>query len=703
MISQQDFEEYRNGDDWDEDSDSEENGTMSDGSGTFGRPNPWTIRDNIRMSHAAFLGFSVTLIAIIGMILCYSLPWITYEGERQEYDPETDETTTVDDSVSIGYGEFDDRGNMDRLRWPTDRSSDHYEEAASASMGGFRFMLILGILTYLVAVYQHSGSFSGLISRIPGTLTDPQKRILILHLLSGLFVFQSTMTLKSVFRFLQLQIAYNHNSDLFGTGQVIFAGWAGIGIIITAGSILIIGLHMILTIIRSGCASPRDGWNDGDQVESMATEEWEQETEYGPIPSKQRIWETDSGRYSMLSMGIIIISILGLAISLLIPSLSLTTNWLSGGQEEQEILVDDANVNEFSQFPWYIYDIDGSRSSGVNRELEDWQSSSEFNVNAFRILLLFGLLCTIGVTFNEFGKVQYFTLAFWGAIGLTSLLSIAVMISNILWIRGAGDLGDELYNTLAWISTFSFETAMRNPVPLVISVLGSVTLPAFLFLHRHEVMSGLSDTDDRIPADTTWPILTFPLTGRDGSSPLSQRGLTISLAVFLLLAVSVGAYARETSLGGDSGDLPERPWTPQKKYGDREDEYLDEYSSMEFSYWHGISTIYSINFTLRWADEADETLAENYPDEFRLTVESPWNETKQSDWVANEHGEEGVIELSFLIEGDPGDTGSLGHFNVTVECGECGDQWYTNPPTVGLADNGNNFLLTHDYWVWKQL
>lgn len=662
-------------------------------------PNPLEVMSNLRDSHAAFLGFTVAVIALIGIIFCYAFPWISYEGERQEYDGETGEYVMVEESESIGYGEFDDRENMDRMRWPTERSSDFYKDAASWSMGGFRILLFVGVLTYLLAVYQHSNPCNRFFNLFPGHMTDPQKRLLMLHLISGIVVLYSALTIRSVFRFFQLQLVYNHNSEVFGTNQTIFAGWAGVAILLTAGSILIISLTTIYSILRTGWSNPASGESisySSSQGDSVGDDP---ESLQDPLD----IFVGRSRTFGLISMTIIIVAIAGIILSLILPTLSLSTNFF-GGQEETEVLVDDGTIHEFEGFPWYLYDPHGGLSSGVNRELGEWSDSSQSNVTAFQGLLFLGLLSSLGMTFHTFGNRQYFTLVFWGSIGLITLVSISVMISNIQWIRGAGNLGDELFATLAWWPGFTFETKfVYNYFPLLISSIATIAFPVFIYLNRYDIISGLSRIDEE-EADQVYPSLpVFTNMSSGGYSSLPMHQIAASFIILLLIAISFGAFAQDFRLGSGADEPPERPWVPVNREGEREDDHLDENTQREYSYWPGIDSIFAINFTLRWTDEEDEPMATNDPDEFRLTVETPWGETQRSEWVANEHGEEGIIELKFMLESDPGPTQSLGHFNATVECGECGDQWYTNPPTIGLTDGGNDYTLTHEYGYWVQV
>ncbi len=715
-------------DPWDDGSEDQQETQAS-----YVEPNLLDVMNNIRESHAAFLGLAVAVFALVGLILCHTLPWISYEGERQEYDDETGDSATVEDSQSIGYGDFDDRENMDRMRWVSERSSNFYEDAADWSIGGFQVLLMLGALTYILAIYQHSGPCSKFFNLIPGTLTDSQKRLLMLHLISGLIIYYSVLSLRAVFRFLQLQLTYNYNSEVFGTEQTIFAGWAGFGVILAAGSTLILGLFTMYSILRAGWSSRDSNWdfsygessvstgqsdrfrngNPGDVEADMKTDidtdiDTNIDTGMGSGMEMDSDFNMDSlaarsRKFSLISFSIIIAAIIGLILSLLLPTLLLTTN-IMRGEEEVEVLVDDGNIYEFKFFPWYMFDNDGVRSSGVNRELNSWHSDSQFNVNAFEVFVLLGLLSSIGMTLHNFGKRKYFTILYWGSMSLISLLSFLVLLSNMSWIRGAGGIGDELTSLFAWLEGTKMETSfVYNFYPLIISLIAVITISGFIFVNREEIIGGLKLTGDEAQIFEERPLLPVATLSSGGYDNLPMKGIIASFVVLILIAVSFGAFASDLSIGGEVGEAAERPWVPMTKDGERDDGYLDENSQHTYSYWHGIESIFMINFTLSWFDEDDEPFATNDPDEFRLTVEAPWGEVQQSEWVANEHGEEGIIELQLIVEGEPGPTGSLGFFDVTVECGECGDQWYTNPHTIGQADNGNDYSLSHEYTYWLQV
>ncbi len=137
--------------------------------------------------------------------------------------------------------------------------------------------------------------------------------------------------------------------------------------------------------------------------------------------------------------------------------------------------------------------------------------------------------------------------------------------------------------------------------------------------------------------------------------------------------------------------------------------YLAEQSSTEYSVREEGGYIYQVKATLTWRDEDDyNILYDNQPDQFRLTVSSPnSNYTLASDWVANQHGSEGRIELTLTLPDEivshlsPGDA-----WTVQVELGDAGDQHKIRPlpGIIGRRDDGNSFDLqiTYGYYAPKE-
>lgn len=112
--------------------------------------------------------------------------------------------------------------------------------------------------------------------------------------------------------------------------------------------------------------------------------------------------------------------------------------------------------------------------------------------------------------------------------------------------------------------------------------------------------------------------------------------------------------------------------------------------------------INTITFTLTWTDEAAGTGFENDPDEFTLEVESPNGESDSDGPSFNSPGGQGSLSVSFSFSSDkdPFEDGT-GTYNVTIICGDCGDQhgpfgFITQP------DNGNNWELLIEYNYYQE-
>lgn len=110
--------------------------------------------------------------------------------------------------------------------------------------------------------------------------------------------------------------------------------------------------------------------------------------------------------------------------------------------------------------------------------------------------------------------------------------------------------------------------------------------------------------------------------------------------------------------------------------------------------------VISITFVLTWTDEPDTQYLlrtyENEPDTFTLRVEAPDGREEKEGPVSNVHGEQGVItlEINFEPDIDPYLNGT-GTYNVTIDCGECGDSFTTG--LIGFTDDGNDWELSVEY------
>lgn len=127
--------------------------------------------------------------------------------------------------------------------------------------------------------------------------------------------------------------------------------------------------------------------------------------------------------------------------------------------------------------------------------------------------------------------------------------------------------------------------------------------------------------------------------------------------------------------------------------------HSDENTDKELTIYIKDQNIVYINFTLVWKDEEDEEGTTNEPDYFAINVTTPWNESKETEEKANEHGKEGSVSLSFINPSkEEKNKVATGEYKVIIKCGDCGDQWYTSPHTVGWVDDGNDWTLIIEYY-----
>jgi POT family proton-dependent oligopeptide transporter len=114
--------------------------------------------------------------------------------------------------------------------------------------------------------------------------------------------------------------------------------------------------------------------------------------------------------------------------------------------------------------------------------------------------------------------------------------------------------------------------------------------------------------------------------------------------------------------------------------------------------------IISITFSLSWVDEADDLGFNNQPDEFSLWVEAPNGTFKKDGPKSNNPGGEGQIVISFPFDPDedPFEEGT-GGYNITIICGDCGDQQSMGPlGFITRSDNGNNWELLIDFKYYQK-
>ena len=115
--------------------------------------------------------------------------------------------------------------------------------------------------------------------------------------------------------------------------------------------------------------------------------------------------------------------------------------------------------------------------------------------------------------------------------------------------------------------------------------------------------------------------------------------------------------------------------------------------------------VISITFILTWTDEPDQQYGirvyENEPDTFALKVQAPDGTEAKGGPTANVHGESGeiIVPIEFYPYIDPYMNGT-GTYNVTVECGECGESFTTG--LIGFTDSGNEWELAVEYEYYEK-
>ncbi len=647
--------------------------------------NPVAVMENLKRSRAALLGFVVMVAAITGLILCYTLPWIDYEGEREIYDEEEYEYIMVSDEESIKYRDLDDEENMERMYW-SKKEIEFYEDAAGWAINGFIFLTILGASIYLLAVYQNLPVFERLFGLMSHSMPEGQRRLVALQILAALVVLVSALSLRAVPRFIQLQQAYNESMAENDLPDTIYAGWASVGVILAAGTIMICGLVTLCTVLKAGWTRTIRGEAGAESLESLIPEGgWPKDDKHS-ISARCR-------KYGIISLAVVAAGLIGLVLSLAIPTMDVT---FKVSDENYRNVFDDGKVYAFKE--WSV--------GGAGDEFESWYGASNFNRVGFQCFIFLGLVSSVGIHFHNSGEDLKFRLLFWGPICIIALLGVAMIISNFLWILNGEELGEawtaELDEIFGEDNPFKVESKfINNYYPLVISGGTALFLFSMLHFHRREILHGEDlHQEDEAEYDTfPWdiPDSGFVLHGFPGKTMMA------SICVLFLLTGAFGVYAPDIGVGdGGSGEQSNPAWVIGHGSGMGEDRYLDEYTSEDLQYYIEEDIIIRIEFYIWWEDEDDQPLCENEPDEFRLTVETPWGELKQSEWVQNQHGESASITLTFERENDPSNKGSAGTFKVTVECGECGDQWYTNPHTIGHEDTGNDYTIGSEYDYWKE-
>ena len=135
-------------------------------------------------------------------------------------------------------------------------------------------------------------------------------------------------------------------------------------------------------------------------------------------------------------------------------------------------------------------------------------------------------------------------------------------------------------------------------------------------------------------------------------------------------------------------------------------DYATEGEEYEQKYNVADVNVHGLKFKVTWTDEEDvgwiglSPNHENQPDKFTLSVVGPDGSIKGSDSASNQHGTEGILEMTLIVPTPTTDSlNGTGDWNITITV-EAGDH---EPARVGLfkfLDNGNDFTLeiTHEYY-----
>lgn len=172
----------------------------------------------------------------------------------------------------------------------------------------------------------------------------------------------------------------------------------------------------------------------------------------------------------------------------------------------------------------------------------------------------------------------------------------------------------------------------------------------------------------------------------------------VGMAVlFVLLTIGWGLGVFEA----DSGSMaPGARFDLIYKQGalDPIDGYSDENSEQSFFVTIAQEHIVNITFTLTWEDEAPPPGFENHPDEFSLNVTTVWGESAETPMTQNDpNTRRGEVSLTFRSPLTYPEIGSAGEYLVVVRMGEAGDVWPLGIPSVGFADDGNEWTLNVEY------
>jgi hypothetical protein len=173
----------------------------------------------------------------------------------------------------------------------------------------------------------------------------------------------------------------------------------------------------------------------------------------------------------------------------------------------------------------------------------------------------------------------------------------------------------------------------------------------------------------------------------------------ICLIIILILSISGCIVIREE--GSEYSEEDWRNWPIIKSSEEFESGYSSENSDEIVRFDITEYYVTKVIFELTWEDEPSQYLnGTNEPDEFNITVFTPWHESFNSGIIHNSINEEGQIIVTIEIQDDDIDNSSAyGEWTVNIHCGECGDD-SSLIPSLGerkTKDAGNSWELSYYY------
>jgi len=195
-----------------------------------------------------------------------------------------------------------------------------------------------------------------------------------------------------------------------------------------------------------------------------------------------------------------------------------------------------------------------------------------------------------------------------------------------------------------------------------------------------------------------------PITGLLGGGMHRNDRIIIYLGLVLVVIALVGAAVGGSPKGMEEDFEPELDITDwpivRSQIGRIVGEELQENTNTTIMI-NNINESYLITvyFELHWEDEANSKEAGllkiiNEPDYFHFEVFTPWEELFISEMIGSSDGT-GQILMDVPV---PDDEDTLGEWQVTIYCHDCGDQASTGPlGTTVEEDTGNGWALTYYY------